>query len=130
MCSPQHAVLRRPLEMSHSFSVVKRALIVISAVLALLLCSFAQENTKKTTKQKTEPAKASQPAAGQPGAASGAQSPSAAAAAGETAGTSDEEQKGPWHGLTWRSIGPYPPRTALALSRLVGYTHPSYSRRL
>ena len=112
--------------MSHSFSVVKRALIVISAVLALLLCSFAQENTKKTTKQKTEPAKASQPAAGQPGAASGAQSPSAAAAAGETAGTSDEEQKGPWHGLTWRSIGPYRGGRVLAVSGVVGDTHTYY----
>src|SRR5260370_29041345 len=108
MCSPKHTFFRRPLEMSHSsFSLVKRALIVIFAVLALSLCSFAQENTKKTPKQKTEPAKASQPAAAPQGAASGAQSPSAAAAAGASAGTLAAEHKGPWHGLTWRSIGPY-----------------------
>src|SRR5258707_4875536 len=119
MCSPQHTLFRRPLEMSHSsFSLVKRALIVIFAVLALSFCSFAQENTKKTPKQKTEPAKASQPAAAPQGAASGAQSPSAAAAAGGPAVASDDDQKGPWHGLTWRSIGTYRGGRGLAGSRV------------
>src|SRR5258708_21302802 len=107
--------------MSHPFSLVQRALIVISAVLALSFCSLAQENTKKTPKQKTEPAKASQPAPGQQGTASAAQSPSAAASE-----ASDEEQKGPWHGLTWRSIGPYRGGPVLAVSGVVGDTHTYY----
>ena len=55
--------------MSHSHSALNRVLVAVSTVLALaVFClvasnSFAQENTRKNPKQKTEPAEASQPAA-------------------------------------------------------------------
>jgi len=51
------------------------------------------------------------------------------AAAEKSAGTSDgdqEEAKGPWHGLTWRLIGPYRGGRVLAVSGVVGDQHTYY----
>ncbi|MGZ7064087.1 MAG: hypothetical protein ACXVKD_14645, partial [Candidatus Angelobacter sp.] len=51
------------------------------------------------------------------------------AAAEKAAGTSDgdqEETKGPWHGLTWRLIGPFRGGRVLAVSGVVGDQHTYY----
>ena len=37
-----------------------------------------------------------------------------------------EEAKGPWHGLTWRLVGPYRGGRVLAVSGVVGDTHTYY----
>jgi len=39
---------------------------------------------------------------------------------------SAEENKGPWHGLTWRLVGPYRGGRVLAVSGVVGDTHTYY----
>ena len=47
----------------------------------------------------------------------------------KTAGASDndqEEAKGPWHGLTWRLIGPFRGGRVLAVSGVVGDQHTYY----
>ena len=121
--------------MSHSHSALNRVLVAVSTVLALaVFClvasnSFAQENTRKNPKQKTEPAEASQPAAAvrpgtsKPGATQG---PGAEAAAKASEEETEAEAKGPWHGLTWRLIGPYRGGRVLAVSGVRGDTHTYY----
>jgi photosystem II stability/assembly factor-like uncharacterized protein len=112
--------------MSHPISVKKHALMVV-AVMSVFFClsilGLAQENTKKNPKQKTEPAQATEQKGTAKTSASEAGSESAvqASAAEET-----ETDSGPWHGLTWRSIGPYRGGRALAVSGVVGNTHTYY----
>src|SRR5260370_13967508 len=117
--------------MSHSFSALRRVLLAVSAVLVLaVFClaasnGFAQENTKKAPKHKTEPAEAPQPAtAGQASTSKPGATPGPGAESKEE--KTDAEAKGPWHGLTWRLIGPYRRRHVLAVSGGVGATHTSY----
>jgi len=72
----------------------------------------AKEAGKKTppASEKSEPAKATE----------------TAATASSDDKDKDEEPKGPWHGLAWRSIGPYRGGRALAVSGVVGDTHTYY----
>ncbi|HWX54650.1 MAG TPA: hypothetical protein VN176_08680, partial [Verrucomicrobiae bacterium] len=80
----------------------------------------AQQNkeNRKDQKRKAETGKESQ----QPTAKPTAGTAQADAAADE----SDSEAKGPWHGLTWRLIGPYRGGRVLAVSGVVGDTHTYY----
>ncbi len=103
--------------MSYPFS-AKRVLMVI-ATLALAACCFAQDkdkdNTKKDPKQKTDASKTSQTPAAKP-----------AAETTPAPDDTDTDAKGPWHGLTWRLVGPYRGGRVLAVSGVVGDTHTYY----
>ncbi|HEY6351529.1 MAG TPA: glycosyl hydrolase [Candidatus Angelobacter sp.] len=81
----------------------KRPLILFFLLLTLGVSSSAQQ--KKHPNQATEPGKAPQAAAPQ-----------------ETEG----EQKGPWHGLTWRLVGPFRGGRALAVTGVIGDAHTYY----
>lgn len=50
----------------------------------------------------------------------------AANATSTESGEGEEEAKGPWHGLTWRLIGPYRGGRVLAVSGVVGDPHTYY----
>ncbi|HTD23534.1 MAG TPA: hypothetical protein VK738_12825 [Terriglobales bacterium] len=117
--------------MSYSFSALRRVLLAVSTVLVLaVFClvasiGFAQENTKKAAKHKTDPGDASQPAtAGQASTSKPGATPDAGAESNED--KTDAEAKGPWHGLTWRLIGPYRGGRVLAVSGVVGNAHTYY----
>src|SRR5260370_10667838 len=131
MCSPIKRNSRRLTEMWHSFSALRRVLLAVSTMLVLaVFClaasnGFAQENTKKAPKHKTEPAGASQPAtAGQASTSKPGATPSSGAESKEE--KTDAEAKGPWHGLAWRLIGPYRGGRVLAVSGVVGDAHTYY----
>lgn len=83
-------------------------------VAVMLLSTAALGQQKKRPSQPAEPGKAPQPAV-----ESGVQP---AAPAQEAEG----EQKGPWHGLTWRSIGPFRGGRALAVTGVIGDAHTYY----
>src|SRR5579864_1396279 len=82
--------------------------VVRSLVVLIILCATSWGQQKKRPNQPAEPGKAPQPAtqtAGQP------VSPSP-----ET----EDEQKGPWHGLTWRLVGPFRGGRVLAVTGVMG----------
>src|SRR5438034_12958 len=54
------------------------------------------------------------------------QGPGAEAAAKASEEETEAEAKGPWHGLTWRLIGPYRGGRVLAVSGVRGDTHTYY----
>ena len=90
--------------------------LLLSLLAILSLCSSAQQ--KKSARQKKEPAKSAQPS---PTPQAGQASSSSAAATEE-----QEEPKGPWHGLTWRLIGPYRGGRVLAVTGVIGDLHTYY----
>src|SRR5258707_9459451 len=98
-----------------SFSI--RSLIALIAVLALAFALPAQD--KKINKKKAKPAaeqKSAQPS-----------TEKAEAKAEPDAEDSDkDEAKGPWHGLSYRLIGPFRGGRALAVSGVIGDTHTYY----
>src|SRR6185437_3193526 len=83
----------------------------------------APKSRQKKSKrgQKAQPA-SEQKAAEQKGEAAGEQ----AAAPGQTETEEAGEQKGPWHGLTWRLVGPYRGGRVLAVTGVVGDRHTYY----
>jgi photosystem II stability/assembly factor-like uncharacterized protein len=105
--------------MSGATFVSQRTLFLLVLALALTGSSSAQKAESKPQKGKkaqtseTQKASASKPE----------QSGSATTAATEDA---QEENKGPWHGLTWRLVGPYRGGRVLAVSGVVGDTHTYY----
>ena len=115
-------------------SALNRVALAISTVLVLASLSLVgssalgQENTSKNPKRKTAPAQASQPApAGEPSTSKAAPQPSEAGAAAK--GKEEEaeaEATGPWHGLTWRSIGPFRGGRVLAVTGVMGDPHTYY----
>jgi photosystem II stability/assembly factor-like uncharacterized protein len=107
--------------MSCASTFLKRHLPAVVIVLALAICGLAQEAAKKS--KPTQRGKA----AAQPAAA--AQPTPATAEAGTPpapAGEDEEELKGPWHGLTWRLVGPFRGGRVLAVSGVIGDTHTYY----
>ncbi|HSM88079.1 MAG TPA: hypothetical protein VLT16_18130, partial [Candidatus Limnocylindrales bacterium] len=102
--------------MSHATLVSKRALIMVVIVLSLVVSSLGSQK-KKNPKKIQEPAKTAQPSASPSEA-----KPEAAAAASEE----QEEAKGPWHGLSWRLVGPYRGGRALAVTGVIGDAHTYY----
>jgi photosystem II stability/assembly factor-like uncharacterized protein len=90
--------------------------------------SVAQQNTRKNPKQKTPPGQASQPtAAAKPSTSKPGEAPKGAESAVKpTEEETEGEAKGPWHGLTWRLIGPYRGGRVLAVSGVVGEAHTYY----
>src|SRR5262249_11991252 len=101
--------------MSCASPAVKRFFLAVAGILLLTGLSFSQEKPKKPKPAENKPA-ATQPA-------TSAETPSQPAAA---AGEDEEEPKGPWHGLTWRLVGPFRGGRVLAVSGVVGDLHTYY----
>ena len=90
-------------------------------VIALTLTGIAasQKATEKQSKGKKAQTSASQKSGE-------SKTAEAKSAAGEKADEGQEEAKGPWHGLTWRLVGPYRGGRVLAVSGVVGDPHTYY----
>src|SRR5579859_3442220 len=125
MCgSKNHLLLPRG---SSMFSIISSRRLPAILMAILLACSFtfAQES-----------ARPKQPKSGKKGASAGQKTsteaaegkkPEAASAAPSQATEGDQEEpKGPWHGLTWRLVGPYRGGRALAVSGVVSDPHTYY----
>src|SRR5215471_14735266 len=96
-------------------SISTRPLTLLFAV--TLLSGMLLGQAKKKPGQTTEAGKPAQsesaPASAQPGAAT-------------TQAADDTEPKGPWHGLTWRSIGPFRGGRVLAVTGAIGEANTYY----
>src|SRR5215469_13324722 len=86
----------------------------------MLLCSVALPQTKKRPMQTAEPGKTPQTESAQQTSAQSGTTAAAQSASEET------EAKGPWHGLTWRLVGPFRGGRALAVSGVMGDAHTYY----
>src|SRR2546423_3823693 len=91
----------------------KKYFVFLVVLLVLAVSLLAQE--KKNPKPGKSSSKAPAPAAATEQAATKPEPSSTASAEAEP-----EEQKGPWHGLTWRLIGPFRGGRVLAVSGVVG----------
>jgi photosystem II stability/assembly factor-like uncharacterized protein len=94
-------------------SLSRRPLIAAVLTVAFFVGLGAAQQSEKKPRSKESKA----PAA--------AASPAPIEAAG-TAASDEEENKGPWHGLTWRLIGPFRGGRVLAVSGVIGDTHTYY----
>ncbi len=105
--------------MSTISSIGRRSLTILATMLALSSISvLAVSQTRKHPSQ-AEPGKPAQPSAASTSSQTGA--PQASDADAET-----KEEKGPWHGLTWRLIGPFRGGRVLAVSGVIGDSHTYY----
>ncbi len=100
----------------------------LALLLALVLCcanAFGQANDKQ--KQPNPQSKKAQPASSEKSTAE-QEKKAESAKAGSAEGDKDEQEepKGPWHGLTWRLIGPFRGGRVLAVSGVVGDPHTYY----
>ncbi len=101
-------------------------LVLMAALLLFCVCAFGQENTKP---QQTKSGKKSQAtSSGQKTTGETAQEkkPEGAKSSSESGEGDQEEAKGPWHGLTWRLVGPFRGGRVLAVSGVVGDSHTYY----
>ncbi len=107
--------------MYHATRVSVRAmgLLVFTLCLGMAFTTAASAQQKKNPKQRQEPGKAGQPSASPTPATSGTESKDAKDG-------DQEEAKGPWHGLTWRLIGPYRGGRALAVTGVMGEANTYY----
>src|SRR6185312_6102183 len=120
---------RHPLNSSGRMSgntvVSKRSFFPILVVLILgLTGAMAQQS--QTAKQSKTSGKKAKAAGNKPAEATAGESSTGDAeqkAAGEE---NQDEAKGPWHGLTWRLVGPYRGGRALAVSGVIGDPHTYY----
>ncbi len=97
----------------HLLAIFMLAVIAASLFGSSVLAAQDKESKSKSKQVKPEPAKTE------------------AAATKEDASPtpkddSAEESKGPWHGLTWRLVGPYRGGRVLAVSGVIGDTHTYY----
>jgi len=102
---------------------VRRCLPLLASVIVLCTCMFGQTDAKpKQAKQENKKAQGSTASQGKKAEAAqtGAEKPPAAEQGDQ------EETKGPWHGLTWRLIGPFRGGRVLAVSGVVGDTRTYY----
>src|SRR5215469_4493814 len=95
----------------------KVRLLALICVVCLGAFGFAQSANKKVKK----PAETSKAATTESSAAKAETGNQPAAASEE-----EEEPKGPWHGLTWRLVGPFRGGRALAVSGVMGDAHTYY----
>lgn len=101
-------------------SIIQRSMLAMF-VFALFAASWgstlliAQDKESKSKGKQTK----SQPAKAETAAAKAEPSPTAK-------DDNADESKGPWHGLTWRLVGPYRGGRVLAVSGVVGDTHTYY----
>src|SRR5215469_8823698 len=98
-----------------------------SLVLLLVLALYCAGAFGQTTGKQKQSGKKAQAASS--GKSAGEQTQEKKEAANATSAESsegEEEAKGPWHGLTWRLIGPYRGGRVLAVSGVVGDPHTYY----
>jgi photosystem II stability/assembly factor-like uncharacterized protein len=107
--------------MSGATLVLKRTLYLLLLALALTGLGVSQKTDSRQAKGK----KAQAGEAPKPGVPQAGEENSSATSA-RAAEDAPEEAKGPWHGLTWRLVGPYRGGRALAVSGVVGDTHTYY----
>src|SRR5260370_9456310 len=95
----------------------KRSLLLFIGIMALAVCGLAQQAPKKSKAPAAtgKPAAAATPTPAKSESAGQSTAP-AAAAAEEPA----QEPQGPWHGLTWRLIGPFRGGGGLAVGGVGG----------
>lgn len=117
------------MSLSASATPVKSGRCLLLLIVMTVVCGlgFAQEGAKPKSSnagKKAQAAKSREKTAAAPGQEKTAE----ASRAGSTESTEgdQEEPKGPWHGLTWRLIGPFRGGRALAVSGVVGDTHTYY----
>jgi photosystem II stability/assembly factor-like uncharacterized protein len=96
----------------------KRCGAVLLCLAALSVCTASQVATKKDTARNA-------PADGKGPAAQPTPAPTEAGAQ-PSSGDDEEEAKGPWHGLTWRLIGPFRGGRVLAVTGVIGDPHTYY----
>jgi len=98
------------------------------AMVLFCTCAFGQADTKPS--QGSAGSKKASTGKGKKQSAAGQEKKTEAEPAAEkTTGASEgdqEEPKGPWHGLTWRLIGPFRGGRVLAVSGVVGDEHTYY----
>src|SRR5262249_7986703 len=116
MCRSQKMHSSGGLKMSRASSAVKPCFLVIAGIMLLAGLCFSQEKPKKPKSTENKPPAATQPLATQ-------EMPSQPTAA---ASEEEERPKGPWHGLTWRLVGPFRGGRSLAVSGVVGDAHTYY----
>src|SRR6266567_8719020 len=110
--------------MSRALSLCMNRLLCFVVIL-LAVCGFAQTGKKPSAPK--EPGKAAQPVAEQAEAKpAGSKSETAKLETDSSANDDQDEPKGPWHGLTWRLVGPFRGGRVLAVSGVVGDTHTYY----
>src|SRR5690349_13817500 len=100
-----------------------RRLALVTAMLLFCVCAFGQESTKP---KQSKSGKKSQAASSEMAAGKTAQEKPEGAKSSESGEGDQEEAKGPWHGLTWRLVGPFRGGRVLAVSGVVGDTHTYY----
>ena len=91
--------------------------ILLSLILAMFVTGVWAQSQKKSGQQKER----QKPASAEQQTASGSQTSTPAAAEAD-----QDEQKGPWHGLTWRLVGPFRGGRVLAVSGVQGDAHTYY----
>ena len=108
-----------------------RFMSILIVTMLISACMFAQTDAKtsqaKPDNKKTSTGKSKKQSSA---ASQEKKSESESTSAEKTPGTSDgdqEEAKGPWHGLTWRLVGPFRGGRVLAVSGVVGETSASLS---
>jgi photosystem II stability/assembly factor-like uncharacterized protein len=97
------------------------ALLLVTALCCAGAFAQAGDKPKPNSQSKKAQAASSEKSAEQEKKTEGAK-----AASSESDKDDQEEAKGPWHGLTWRSIGPFRGGRVLAVSGVVGDTHTYY----
>src|SRR5712675_980394 len=115
--------------MSCALSLCKNRLLLLVVIL-VAVHSFAQTGNKPSSKEQIKPAQpAADAKAGGKSATAKSETgkPEAAKAEPEQPASDDQDEpKGPWHGLTWRLIGPFRGGRVLAVSGVVGDQHTYY----
>src|SRR5262245_16297650 len=117
MCRSQNCRIPGGWSMPCVSCIIKRFLLALFSVVLLAGLAWTQESKKKPKSPESKPASVATPAA-VPGEAG---TPSTAATE-----ESSDEVKGPWHGLTWRLVGPFRGGRVLAVSGVVGDTRTYY----
>ena len=97
--------------MSPALSAVQRFTTLLLSLIVLAGLAFSQQEEKKPKSRENK-----LPAA----------APTPTATPAEAAKTEEEESKGPWHGLTWRLVGPYRGGRVLAVTGVIGDPHTYY----
>jgi photosystem II stability/assembly factor-like uncharacterized protein len=96
-------------------------------LMVLVVCGPAQETSPKQTNKDNTGKRPKGPVESKPATAAPQPAPAQAETSTEVpGGAEDEEAKGPWHGLTWRLIGPFRGGRVLAVSGVVGDSRTYY----
>ncbi|HEU4415283.1 MAG TPA: glycosyl hydrolase [Candidatus Angelobacter sp.] len=109
-------------------SPIPRWISLLALTIMFAMCAFAQTSpTPQAEKDSGKKArKASKSEKAQTGHAAEQQPDAAKATSTESGDADQDEAKGPWHGLTWRLVGPFRGGRVLAVSGVVGDEHTYY----